>query len=161
MPSSPIKLGTKYHCCEELSGRNITGFFHIESNNIEARLFSYDKFFNLDCEAYIPIRTEGNAIVSLLKNIAGYGKAISGRNRVFSLEIFSNLAIVGDTPWKPEDQLKRAFFRIEHTDASLRHREKFESAANAEVGQGCLVLNDTLLFQGRLGYRERRAIWRS
>jgi len=33
--------------------------------------------------------------------------------------------------------------------------------AGHDEGQGCLVLNDTLLFQGRLGYRERRAIWRS
>jgi len=35
------------------------------------------------------------------------------------------------------------------------------AAGGGKVRQGCLVLNDTLLFQGRLGYRERRAIWRS
>ena len=51
---------------------------------------------------------------------------------------------------------------IEAIEQRVVLRDRSGGVDRRAIGpQGCLVLNDTLLFQGRLGYRERRAIWRS
>jgi len=127
--SERFKIGTKYHCREELSGDNLTGFCIINNSSIEATLFSYEKFFNIDCEKYIPIRIENNIVVSMHNNITNFGRWSSMESCVYSFSINSSLAIVGATPWQSDNLLKHVFFRIEHVNASLQHFEKLKAAA--------------------------------
>jgi hypothetical protein len=130
MKFGPIEIDRKYHCCEESTGNNLTGIFHVSKDEIILRLVSYKGMFHVDFHEPIVIRTEGNWIVSLHENIP-----VSGYNNgtVHSFELFSNMALIGRNAWRTEDLIRQVAFRIPHSEDSLYHSGKYDSIANAEI----------------------------
>ena len=128
MSGFEIKQGEKIHCRELNSGKNHTGFFFIDENNISADIFGYDEDIHIDPTQPIYLRTEINAIVSLHSNIAG-----SSGNRfrnaepemiVHHQQIISNIAVIGPDPWRESELLKLVTFSVKHTKELLHHEEK-------------------------------------
>jgi len=136
MAYGEFEIGRKYHCREETTGLALTGFFHIERDTIEAEFFSYAKYFHLDCEDCLVLRTEENHVVSLHDNIPGGTGTNSAQPSLLTYNaiVISNLAVMGRDPWSPTDFVHQVFFRITHTDDTLKHMPTFDRVVQTKIG---------------------------
>jgi hypothetical protein len=94
---------------------------------VSVTFFGYDEYPIVPHDGPIFLRTEKNHFVSLYnnvgsgsgdrsRNISGEWKAVVWANRI------SNLAVFGDTFWKPDDPIKQIGFRIDGAERVLLHR---------------------------------------
>jgi hypothetical protein len=146
MASSDIEKGRRYFCREETTGKGYSGMFHIDEDVMEAQLFAFDEALPRVFDDLLIARLEDNRIASLHQNVTNgpashYRKA--GDVRSSSMRIISNIVVIGEEPWQPEDPIRRVQFSITHADDLLHHSDKFRAIAGAEFS----AMPEAMLFE--------------
>jgi hypothetical protein len=149
MAHGELEIGRKYHCREETTGLGLTGNFVIERDIMKVELFSYEKFFHVDCDDYLLLRTETNDMASLHDNIPGETGHTHSRPALttYSATIISNLVVIGRDPWPPADLVRQTRFRIPHVHDTLHHVPSFNRVANTKFGTDV----NNVIFSAQIG----------
>lgn len=135
MAKDDIEKGRRYFCREEITGKGYSGTFHIDEDGMEAQLFAFDEILPHVFDDLMIARLEDNRIVSLHQNVtSGPTSHYHSERKVrsSSKRVISNIVVIGEEPWLPEDPIRRVQFSIAHADDLLHHSDKFRAIADAE-----------------------------
>lgn len=135
MVRSDLEKGRHYFCREETTGKNFSGIFYIDEDDMGIRLFAFDEILNDNFDQNLVARLEDNRIVSLYQNITnGPSSHHNYEGKVYSssTHVISNIVVIGEEPWQPADPIRRVQFSIAHADNLLLHMNKFAAIADAK-----------------------------
>lgn len=132
-----IEHGRRYFCREQSSGKGYSGIFHVDENDMAVQLFEFDEPLVDRFDDLLVLRLEDNRIATLHNNITNGPSSHYNYDRKVqsaSIQVLSNIVVIGEDPWQPQDPIRRVKFSIEHADDLLHHSDKFDAIADAEFG---------------------------
>lgn len=150
MDVQALEAGRRYFCREETTGKQHGGMFHVDDQELVAELFAFDQYLGGDFDNLLIVRLENNSIASLHNNIA-HGPArsydITNARETCSWRVVSNAVVVGESAWEGDAPIHRVHFAIDHAEELLRHSDRYDAMADAEIGG---EMPDPLLFELRV-----------
>lgn len=137
MARDDIEKGRRYFCREETSGKGYSGMFHIDEDGMGVQLFAFDEMLIHELDDLLVARLEDNRVVSLHQNVTSGPSSHHHNERKVnssSTRVISNIVVIGEEPWQPEDPIRRVQFSIAHADDLLHHWDRFDAIADAKFG---------------------------
>lgn len=150
MSRDDIEKGRRYFCREEITGKGYSGMFHIDEEGMGVQFFAFDEMLTQVFNDFLVARLEDNRIVSFHQNVTNGPASHCDTERDVtssSTSVISNIVVIGEEPWRPEDRIRRVQFSIAYADDLLHHSDKFEAIAGAEFG----VMPEATLFELAVG----------
>lgn len=126
--------GTRVLCVEQETGRAVPGFFKYSKSDIEAKLTAFDGFVYIPENQRITLLTEHLEFITLFQNIVRTGSRWKNSEPALNCDtlwIQSNLAVIGQCPWKEGMHVKQASFEVPHARRILEN-QKLKSQLSGE-----------------------------
>ena len=117
--------GKRVLCAEQETGRSVPGFFKYSKSEIKTELTAFDGFAHIPEDRRIILLTEHLQFVTLFQNIIGPGSRSKNSEPPLScdtLSIHSNMAVIGQCPWKEDMQVKQVSFEVPNSRCILENR---------------------------------------